>query len=193
MIFNTTTYLVLGILLREPRSGYDIVKELASFRPAKSSQIYPILSKLEKNGYASSSQVLQTGRPNKKVYSVTSSGKEKLKKWLDTSPEPPVIRDDFLSMIFSVWIKEPETLERLVLQRLDYLTERLQYFTDRQQTLETAFPSEIRNFYSWHHSNYLLTRRRIAVTKEDIKWCKEVLEEPAIAWKRAQAEPPSPV
>ncbi len=186
MIFNTTTYLVLGILLRRPRSGYDIVKELASFRPAKSSQIYPILSKLEKNGYATSTHVQQTSKPNKKVYSVTSVGKAKLKSWLDTDPEPPIIRDDFLSMFFSVWIKEPETLERLVLQRLDYLKERLEYFSDLKQVLEASFPGEIHNFYSWHHCNYLLMERRIAITREDIKWCELVLKEPILDRIHAQ-------
>lgn len=188
MIFNTTTYLVLGILLREPRSGYDIVKELASFRPAKSSQIYPILSKLEANGYVDCTQVQQNGRPNKKVYSVTTTGKAKLESWLDTSPEPPVIRDDFLSMFFSVWIKEPETLERLLLERVSYLEERLAYFYDRKQTLETGFPGEIHNFYSWHHCTYLLVQRRIAITAEDIKWCERVLQEPALAWSRPASE-----
>ncbi len=184
MIFNTTVYLVLGILLREPRSGYDIVKVMASFRPAKSSQIYPILSKLEKNGYAECIEVQQTGKPNKKIYSVTSVGKAQLESWLDTTPEPPVIRDDFLSMFFSVWTKDPQTLERLVLQRLDYLEERLDYFKGVEQTLKTGFPGEILNFYSWHHCTYLLVQRRIAITEEDVRWCERVLKEPSIAWSR---------
>lgn len=180
MTFNTATHLVLGILLRKPRSGYDIVKVLATFRPAKSSQIYPILAKLEKNGFLDCQHVNQDGKPNKKIYSVTPTGKAELESWLDTSPEPPVIRDDFLSMFFSVWIKEPETLERLVNERLKYMEDTLQFLTERKQVLETSFPTDIHNFYSWRHCTYLLYKRRIAMTIEDIKWCHEVLAEPAL-------------
>lgn len=186
MTFNTATYLVIGILLRKPRSGYDIVKVLATFRPAKSSQIYPILAKLEKNGYVDCQHVNQDGRPNKKIYSVTPSGKTELESWLDTSPEPPVIRDDFLSMFFSIWTKDPETLEQLVTERLEYMRERLQFLTDGKQVLETAFPSDIHNFYNWRHCTYLLYKRRITMTAEEIKWCLEVLEDSATQKLRSQ-------
>lgn len=179
MIFNTATHLVLGILLREPRSGYDIVKELASFRPAKSSQIYPILAKLEKNGYVDCVQVQQDGKPNKKVYSVTSKGKERLQAWLDTDPEPPVIRDDFLSMIFSVWIKEPETLQRLVTDRKSNLQGRLEYFEAQLSVMEASYPTDIQNFYSWRHCTRLLYNRRIGMIKEELRWCEDVLKEHA--------------
>jgi DNA-binding PadR family transcriptional regulator len=186
MIFNTTTFLVLGILLREPRSGYDIVKELASFRPAKSSQIYPILAKLEKNGYVDCTQVNQDGKPNKKVYSVTSQGKAKLEEWLDTQPETPVIRDDFLSMLFSVWIKEPETLERLIKGRKQYMEERLAFFTRKRAEMEETFPADVHNFYHWRHCTRLLYNRRIAMTTEEIKWCDEVLKDHALANLKAE-------
>ncbi len=177
MIFNTATYLVIGILLREPRSGYDIVKELAGFRPAKSSQIYPILAKLEKNDYINCEQVQQDSKPNKKVYTVTDKGKKVLDTWLDTTPEIPVIRDDFLSMFFSVWIKDPTTLIKMVNQRLEYLHKTLTFFNDRIQTLENCFPTDIHNFYSWRNCTYFLYKRRIAMTQEDIKWCEYVLSE----------------
>ncbi|PSF13296.1 hypothetical protein C7H09_01395 [Marinobacter fuscus] len=187
MIFNTTTYLVLGILLREPKSGYDIVKELASFRPAKSSQIYPILAKLEANGFVDCTQVQQDGKPNKKVYSVTSTGKAKLEAWLDTEPEPPVIRDDFLSMVYSVWIKEPETLERLIKDRKTYMEQRLDFFTEKLAVMEASFPADIHNFYSWRHCTRLLYSRRIAMTAQEIEWCNDVLKDHALARRTTEA------
>lgn len=188
MIFNTATYLVIGILLRKPRSGYDIVKALANFRPAKSSQIYLILARLEKNDYIVCEQVLQNSRPNKKVYTVTTAGKEALTAWLDTTPEPPVIRDDFLSMFFSVWIKKPDTLVKLIKERLEYLNSVLTFFNDKIQILEHSFPDEIKNFHSWKNCTYFLYKRRIAMTEEDIKWCNCVLEQHATNIKQADID-----
>ena len=175
MIFNTATYLVIGILLRKPMSGYDIVKELASFRPAKSSQIYPILARLEKNEYIACEQIQQDGKPNKKIYTVTTKGKDILKAWLDTTPEAPVIRDDFLSMFFSIWIKDPETLVKMVEERLKYMHKILDTFNNKIKILEKNYPNDINNFYSWRNCTFFLYKRRIAMTQEDINWCEHVL------------------
>lgn len=175
MNFNTATYLVIGILLRKPMSGYDIVKELANFRPAKSSQIYPILAKLEKNDYIACEQIQQDGKPNKKIYTVTTKGKDILEAWLDTTPEAPVIRDDFLSMFFSIWIKDPETLVKMVEERLIYMNKTLDTFNNKIRILEKNYPNDVHNFYSWRNCTFFLYKRRIAMTQEDIKWCEYVL------------------
>ncbi len=72
---NTLCYQILGVLLRKPRSGYDIVKQLENIRPVKTSQVYPTLARLEKQGLVLSHDVEQAGKPNKRVYSTTANGK----------------------------------------------------------------------------------------------------------------------
>jgi DNA-binding PadR family transcriptional regulator len=177
MKFNTITYSVMGILLRQPRTGYDVVKDLKSFRPAKSSQIYPILANLEKAGHARVELAPQTGRPDKKIYELTDSGKALLLNWLDTEPEPPVTRDDFLSMLFSVWAKGPAAAVRLLTKRKDYLTQYEKDVVARHDSLLSLDSGECVDPGKARFSSRLLYRRRIRLVAEELRWCEESLHE----------------
>jgi DNA-binding PadR family transcriptional regulator len=176
MKFNTITYSVMGILLRHPRTGYDVVKDLQSFRPAKSSQIYPILAKLQQHGHATCEVHPQIGRPDKKLYKLTHSGKALLSMWLDTDPEPPVTRDDFLSMLFSAWSKGPKSIVRLLTRRKEYLIRYQHDVRIKYETLVNAFPSDCKDPTNSRFSSALLYRRRIGLVAEELRWCLESLD-----------------
>ena len=64
-------------------SGYDLIKNLnihfAGTWEAQSGTIYPILSKLEKDGFLSAQKVRSPIGPLRKVYSLTEAGEELLK------------------------------------------------------------------------------------------------------------------
>ncbi|MDG0979531.1 MAG: PadR family transcriptional regulator [Halieaceae bacterium] len=177
MKFNTITYSVMGILLRQPRTGYDVVKDLKSFRPAKSSQIYPILANLEKARHATVEVERQTGRPDKKIYKLTPSGKALLLDWLDTEPEPPVTRDDFLSMFFSVWAKGPDAALRLLRRRKDYLIRYERDVSEKHDMLIATYPDETQDPFKARFCSKLLYRRRMALVTEELRWCNDCLAE----------------
>ncbi|MDR2966886.1 MAG: PadR family transcriptional regulator [Methanobacteriaceae archaeon] len=78
---------LLGFLdLSGSMTGYDLNKIFMSlFKyiwPAQRSQIYHELKSMEKLGWVSSNIIFQTGKPNKKEYTITEEGKAELKKWL---------------------------------------------------------------------------------------------------------------
>lgn len=77
---------ILGLLNYGPMSGYDISKAFESslrfFWHAQNSHIYLELKKLEKKGYISGETVIQTDRPNKKIFSITETGKKEFMNWL---------------------------------------------------------------------------------------------------------------
>jgi len=64
-------------------SGYDLIKNLnrhfAGTWEAKSGTVYPILSKLEKDGFLKAQRVKSPIGPLRKVYSLTKAGEELLK------------------------------------------------------------------------------------------------------------------
>ena len=100
---NTLCFQILGVLLRQPRSGYEIVKQLEYVRPVKTSQVYPTLARLENYGFVVSDDVVQDGRPNKRVYSVTAAGESTVKDWIGTDPAPPIWRETRLINSACVW------------------------------------------------------------------------------------------
>lgn len=108
---NPLRYQILGVLPREPRSGDDIVKQLESIRPVKTSQVYPTLARLEKQGFVVLCEGVQEGKHNKRVYSTTDGGKVILIDWIGQEPDQPVLHDvlhyDFLTVKNSGWTKEP--------------------------------------------------------------------------------------
>ena len=77
---------ILGFLNYGPCSGYELTKAFQSslhfFWPAQTSQIYQTLNRLEAAAYITHETVIQTGKPNKNVYSILPAGRAELLRWL---------------------------------------------------------------------------------------------------------------
>lgn len=84
---NYTRYIVLGMLSTGPMTGYGIrkcVKELFSYLwDVGYGQIYPMLSRLEREGSATMRLELAGKGPVRKVYCITARGRDDLQRWLD--------------------------------------------------------------------------------------------------------------
>ena len=84
---------LLGLLILEPHTGYELDKEfretLKYIWQAKNSQIYNELDRMEQKGWLTSERIIQDEKPNKRVYSITESGKTELLDWL-SAPEEDV-------------------------------------------------------------------------------------------------------
>ena len=84
---------LLGLINYSPMTGYEMVKEfnesLAYFWHASPQQIYKELDAMEKSGWLVSERIMQTEKPNKRVYSITLKGKEALVDWV-SSPDDGV-------------------------------------------------------------------------------------------------------
>jgi len=84
---------LLGLLIMEPYTGYELDKEFRETMryiwQAKNSQIYNELDKMEQKGWLTSKRIIQKDKPNKRVYSITESGKAEFLDWL-SAPEDDV-------------------------------------------------------------------------------------------------------
>lgn len=79
-------YGILGLLNYHDSTGYDLTKRfeysLNNFWHAQSSQIYRELSRMEAADWVTSRSIIQNGRPNKRLYSITETGRSALAQWL---------------------------------------------------------------------------------------------------------------
>ena len=80
LVGASTALLILGILARQPSYGYEIVKrvneEADGFFTWQEGTVYPVLHKLEKDGFVRSQwQEAETGR-RRKYYLITARGRE---------------------------------------------------------------------------------------------------------------------
>ncbi len=95
---------ILGLLNYGDMSGYEIKtifqQSLNYFWTAQTSQIYRELQSLEKDSWVTSTLVVQKGKPDKKVFSITEAGKEELQKWLREDLQPSAQRIPLLMQTF---------------------------------------------------------------------------------------------
>lgn len=91
---------ILGFLEIEPTTGYTLQLRfdgsVGSFWTATQSQIYRELHALERDRLVEVDVVPQEGKPPRKVYALTSTGRAELRRWLAEPVGPMQIRDPVL-------------------------------------------------------------------------------------------------
>jgi DNA-binding PadR family transcriptional regulator len=101
---NTLCYIMLGLLWIRPMSGYDIKqtfeRAVASYWNAGTSQIYTTLKSLHKAGLIEVEIIVQTSRPNRKVYRLTDQGRDELAHWQQENVPERFTKDEFLAKLF---------------------------------------------------------------------------------------------
>ena len=100
-----TRTLCLGILTLGDASGYEIKKQfeegpLAYFYQTGFGSIYPALKSLKNDGMVVCTEIIQHGRPSKKVYSITSKGLELLRENLAGTPARDKLRSEAIATLF---------------------------------------------------------------------------------------------
>lgn len=132
MDLSPTAYVILGMVSREPRSGYEIkslVDDTTRFFWATSyGQIYPELKRLSEAGLVEGADAPR-GERKRTVYAITAAGEDALEDWLRQPPETVEMREEGLLKLFFSGVLPPEagaeTLRTMRAHRLQ-LAERLQ-------------------------------------------------------------------
>ncbi|MEN6390142.1 MAG: PadR family transcriptional regulator [Syntrophomonas sp.] len=113
-------YGILGLLNYGSMTGYDISKyfreSVGYFWNAQQSQIYRELTALEKDGLVEYELVIQSDKPNKKLYRINEVGRENLNGWLyDFNIDDFFITRNalLLKLFFSSQIPVNRTIEML--------------------------------------------------------------------------------
>lgn len=131
MRFPGTAYIILGMLADEDLSGYDLKQRLQGRihlcydSPAKS-QIYGELRRLKRQGFVTATEVEQTHRPDKHVYTITDAGRAAVTKWLcDVEMQEDSFKSPLLLRLFFGHLLPPDMLIRRLRARHEKLKEEL--------------------------------------------------------------------
>jgi DNA-binding PadR family transcriptional regulator len=114
---NPTEYAILGLLAEEPRTGYDIKKEveerLAHFWTESYGHIYPMLRRLRARRLVAVRVVGgKPGRPDRKLHTITAAGRRTFRAWFDQELAMPRPRNELLLRIILGRFAPPEALLR---------------------------------------------------------------------------------
>jgi PadR family transcriptional regulator AphA len=96
---------ILGLLQEQPMTGYELKtncfdQSIAHFWPADQAQIYRTLDKMAEQAWVVSEIVFQENKPNRKIYTITETGRSELTRWLQEFQPRPVHREPFLIRLF---------------------------------------------------------------------------------------------
>jgi PadR family transcriptional regulator AphA len=176
---NTLSYGLLSLLSQSPLSGYDLMLRIQPFWPAKHSQIYPLLAKLEKKEQVSYELIAQSDKPDKKVYSLTAKGIESLQQWLAEAASDPVMRDELILKVFCMSLVDAQVTRKLFVDRMEHYRLKLDSFETKIVKLQNkgGWEAELIPPYSSPlFGAYILLHKATKNCRTNIDWCEWVLK-----------------
>lgn len=167
---SPTAYVILGLVSKVPRSGYEIkavVDQTTRFFWAASyGQIYPELKRLAKAGLVSGVDS-PTGGRKRTVYAITAEGEEVLGDWLRQPPRTYEMREEGLLKLFFAGLLPPaEAAEILRAMREHRLGVAAQLRAMEPQALEKDDPYPL-----------MVLRSGIEFTEWFADWCERMEEQ----------------
>jgi len=158
--------IILGIVYETPKTGYDIKKicetQFMHYSDVNTSSIYFSLKKLEKEKLIGGKN-LKEGHLIKKVFTITTKGKEEFKRTLIehiSSKQFP--KDSFNVGMSFANIIDKKTLKELLLKRLDNFEKSLKKMSSVRKEHSKKLPP---------HYELLFSRGEMHM-KTEIKWLK---------------------
>ncbi len=133
---------ILGFLEYSPMSGYDLKRNfdqsVAHFWSATQSHIYKALEELENQCLVTSEIIEQEGKPNRKQYRITDTGRTELRRWLATPLPMTGPRSAWLIQVFFAHELANEEIANLFEKRAEQLRAHLLQLQSAQKFLHAS-------------------------------------------------------
>ena len=176
---TTLMHALLGLIAEQLEiSGYDILKmfdlQMAHYWHALPGQIYPTLDEMLEIGLVSSRDVIQSSRPNKRLYKITPAGERTLVSWLASPFEPVSIKyPSLLRCRFLGNLGADGARAMLEEERFGWEQNVRRYRElERNYFSGGAATRDVNAMFSW-----FTLRRGIVWLEENIRWCDWAIAE----------------
>ena len=142
----------LAVLSQGEASGYEIRKSVEDgpfghIQDIGFSSIYPALSRLHDEGLVSVTELAQEGRPDKKIYRLTSAGRLALLNALQEPTDADRVRSDFLFRMLFADILPPAIINAMIDARMEEIEASLARTSAREaEGFETAGEAFVNGF-----------------------------------------------
>lgn len=120
----------LAILHFSDATGYEIKKmstedQFSYFVDASFGSIYPALARLQDDGCVTVREEYESGKPPRKIYSITETGRQELIESLQVIPRPDSFKSEFLLTALCSELIGEEYLVRAIDKRIKELESKL--------------------------------------------------------------------
>jgi len=178
-ISEPAEYAILGLLHSQPMHGYELFQQfrnstLEEIVHLEMSQMYAFLKKLERLQYIEAELELQGPRPPRKIFHLTTSGRNIFFQWLsEPVVRPREIRILFLIKLYFVQQFRPKETGQLIDQQIIACRNFLNHL-EAQHSLPLETGDEA--FF-----DHVVLRGRIYQTRSLLDWLQELQHELAEA------------
>ena len=166
---------ILVSLAERSASGYDLARRfdasIGHFWKASHQQIYKVLGRMETGGSVASERVEQAGRPDKKVYAITSAGRDELADWTSTATPVEHLRSEFAVKLRALPFGDAEAIVADVRVRRQAHLDQLAYYGDSAARFYPD-PDDLSNDQM---GAWLVLRGGMLAEQAGITWCDEIL------------------
>ena len=181
MNLPTLGYALLALLARASGTGYELAQRLdrpiGYFWNAQYSQIHGTLAKLAAAGAVSWDAVPGPGPHEKKIYSITETGRQALGAWVTDFPRREPTRSEMLLKTYALWTADPVRATQLFTAQLAEHRERLADYEAAWKNVTQPHPDGKPPTTHPDFGNYLTLRYGIGHEQHDISWCEWVLDQ----------------
>ncbi|WP_153445852.1 PadR family transcriptional regulator [Vibrio algicola] len=169
-------HVILTILSQKEATGYDITKafsqQAGQYWKASHQQVYRELSKMLAKEWVTCEELLQVGKPDKKVYAITPYGSKALEMWFELPMSHTELRDEFSAKLMACTVQSPqpliEQLERLIPENEALLLHYQQL--DARYSLQSTLSASLR-------LERLTVRRNLIERQSWLTWAIDVKQE----------------
>jgi len=183
-------YAILSLLSHDPLTGYELMKlfdgSVGYFWHATHPQIYKELARLERAGKIAHRSVEQRGRPTKKIYSLSESGRGELAEWLRAPASAQRVKDEMMLKTFCCGLLEGTEALDLIRRHRELHEMKLQRYQELERFLQSGLTVASRD----RIGPYLTLLRGIRYERDYISWCDEATD---LLKRLDQSMPPQPV
>ena len=166
-------YAILGLLSREPLSGYDLKKIIAStdvfYWSGNSNQIYTSLSQLHRDGLVTQEVQFQESLPAKKIYSITAKGRAALRDWVLKTEELPEFRSTFLVQLAGAEGFSTEELDNLMRRYEEEIHTQLHMQQENARRLAPGPARSPQEQYLWER----ILLHQISLYQTELEWIQK--------------------
>jgi DNA-binding PadR family transcriptional regulator len=141
---NNFPYAVLGVVANyaDGVHGYELRTYMEAlsdeFWEINYGKLYRALDYLERAGSVTSYELIQSGRPNRKVFRITDAGGKSLDSWLvePVAEHPQPLRDELSLKLLFIGARSTDQIATLIVQQRAIYMKRLARISRRRRKLE---------------------------------------------------------
>jgi len=174
------SHVVLGLLARGDRHGYEIKRQydarFPAAKPLAPAQVYATLERLQREGLVEPGSVERAGGPDRTLYAMTPAGRDELHRWLGDVEQPaPFVTNPLSTKVtLALLVADQSAATGYLRRQRDAHLQRMREYTRVKTAPESSLAHVLAADYALNHLDADLrwidtALDRVSALSEEIK------------------------